>query len=82
MVRAEVQFTDEQIHALRLLSAQQKKSMEDLVRESVDMLLREQRRTSVVQRALKAAGKFISGKRDISSNHDDYLAKAYEDRGA
>jgi hypothetical protein len=80
MVRTQVQFTEDQINALRLLSSQQKKSMADLVRESVDLLLREQQRASVTQRALKAAGRFRSGKRDISANHDDYLAVAYQGR--
>jgi Arc/MetJ-type ribon-helix-helix transcriptional regulator len=54
--------------------------MSDLVRESVDLLLREQVRSSAVERALSAVGRFRSGTSDISLNHDDYLAEAYNER--
>jgi Arc/MetJ-type ribon-helix-helix transcriptional regulator len=81
MARTRVQLTQDQIDALRALSAQKQKSMSDLVRESVDLLLREQARLAMVERALSAAGRFRSGRHDISVNHDDYLAEAYEERG-
>jgi Arc/MetJ-type ribon-helix-helix transcriptional regulator len=80
MVRTQLQLTEEQIRALRLLSMQQNKSMSELVRESVDLLLRKQARSSAVERALGAAGSFRSGKSDISLNHDSYLAEAYAER--
>jgi Arc/MetJ-type ribon-helix-helix transcriptional regulator len=80
MVRTQLQLTEDQVNALRLLSSQKRKSMSDLVRESVDLLLREQARSSAVERALSAVGRFRSGKSDIGLNHDDYLAEAYNER--
>jgi Arc/MetJ-type ribon-helix-helix transcriptional regulator len=80
MVRTQLQLTEDQVTALRLLSSQKRKSMSDLVRESVDLLLREQVRSSAVERALSAVGRFRSGTSDISLNHDDYLAEAYNER--
>lgn len=40
--------------------------MSDLVRESVDLLLNEKVRSSIVQRALNAPGKYRSGHDDIN----------------
>lgn len=80
MVRTQLQLTEDQARALRLLSGQKGKSMSDLVRESVDLLLREEARSSAVERALNAVGRFRSGKSDIALNHNDYVAEAYSER--
>ncbi len=53
--------------------------MSDLVRESVDILLREQKRRSVAERALNART-FRSDVNDLGESHDRYFAKAIEDR--
>jgi hypothetical protein len=80
MIRTQIQLTEEQMEALRRLSALKKKSMADLVRQSVELYLdRETMGGDVlrVQRALAVVGKFSSGSRDGSSGHDRHLADAY-----
>ncbi|MBI3693717.1 MAG: ribbon-helix-helix domain-containing protein [Acidobacteria bacterium] len=44
MIRTQVQLTEPQLQALRQLSAQTGKSIADLVRQSVELYLRAQRR--------------------------------------
>ena len=80
MVRTQIQLTEAQAQALRILAAQQRKSLAELIRQSVDLFLssaqssddmREKRR-----RAKLISGKFHSGLPDLGKNHDYYLAEA------
>jgi hypothetical protein len=79
MVRTQIQLTEEQAKALKSLAAARQVSIAELIRQGVDTILRsntgidsdEKRR-----RAIAAAGRFRSGKRDISGKHDKYLAEA------
>jgi hypothetical protein len=80
MVRTQIQLTEEQSSLLKRISNQRKISVSELIRQGVDFYLRscgnisdEERR----QRAVAAAGKFHSGLKDLSSNHDKYLPEAY-----
>jgi predicted transcriptional regulator len=79
MVRTQIQLTEEQAKSLREAAARQGRSMADLVRDGVDLVLgtgavsREERR----RRALAASGKFHSGFKDIARHHDRYLAEAF-----
>jgi glutamate formiminotransferase len=80
MVRAQVQFTEEQAEALRLLSAESGKSIAEIVRLGVELYLDAQKRPSRqerVERALSIVGKYSSGLTDVSENHDRYLAEAF-----
>lgn len=80
MVRSQIQFTEEQITVLRALAARQKRSIAEVVRECVDAHISKtepNRREAIVERAKRAVGKFSSGKSDVSSRHDDYLADAF-----
>lgn len=55
--------------------------MADLIRTSVDRLLREkghQDHGALKQRALAAAGKLHSGLGDLAAEHDRYLADTFE----
>lgn len=77
MVRTQIQLTEIQARRLKQLAAAQGRSMADLIRTMVDALLaqpdahdHEARRV----RALRAAGRFRSGVRDLSSQHDRHLA--------
>lgn len=82
MVRRQIQFTPEQDAALQKLAERSGKSVAEIVRESVEHSLAtrmQPSRDEMVKRFLKAAGRFRSGKRDISVNHDKYLAEAYGD---
>jgi len=82
MERTQVQFEKHQLQALRQISSETGRSIADLVREGVDLYLQARKRPSrqeLIERARRAAGKFSSGKKDISVNHDRYLAEAYSD---
>ena len=81
MVRTQVQLTDQQLKALRHASTTTGKSVANLIRQGVDQYLagrsdfgREER----IERAIAVAGKFSSGRRDVSVNHDRHLAEAFE----
>jgi hypothetical protein len=80
MIRTQVQLTETQMEALRRLAALKKKSLADLVRQSVDLFLDRESPTGDglrVKRALAVVGKFSSGSGDGSSAHDRHLADAY-----
>ena len=77
MARTQIQLTEEQSDALRRLSAATGKSVADLVRQAVELYLRTKAgrtRADLVQRALKAAGKFSSGSATGSRYHDRHFA--------
>ena len=79
MTRTQIQFTDSQLEALRQLSRVTSKSIAELTRDAVDRYLgqsRQRRREELVEGALKVAGGFASGRRDVSTDHDRYLAEA------
>jgi len=81
MVRTQIQLTENQWTTLKKRAAQQEISIAELIRRSVDMWLAgEQTVTADVQhaRARATIGKFKSGKKDISSNHDAYLTEAFK----
>lgn len=81
MVRTQVQLTEKQITALKKLASKRRVSIAELVRQGVDSVLEsdieasdEERR----QRALSVVGKFKSGRKDLSTNHDKYLAESFD----
>jgi hypothetical protein len=80
MIRTQIQLTDRQVEALRHDSAATGRSVADLIRQGVDQYLagrsdlgREER----IERAIGVAGKFSSGRSDVSANHDRHLAEAF-----
>ncbi|MEW6546981.1 MAG: ribbon-helix-helix protein, CopG family [Bacillota bacterium] len=80
MVRTQVQLTEEQARALKKLAAEQGKSVADLIRKGVDLVIASSWSTAAeerVSRAIALAGRFRSGLRDLSVEHDRYLAEAY-----
>ncbi|MBN2169634.1 MAG: ribbon-helix-helix domain-containing protein [Actinobacteria bacterium] len=79
MIRTQVQLTEEQFEKLKNLAEHKKVSMAELIRQGVDRVLNssvslddEERR----RRALDIAGRFHSGKHDVSAEHDKYLSEA------
>jgi len=81
MIRTQIQLTEAQAQALRELSRRENISIAKLIRRSLDRFLNssmviddEERRI----RAIKAVGRFRSGKSDISVNHDRYLDDSYQ----
>jgi hypothetical protein len=80
MVRTQIQLTEEQANALKKIALSRHLSIAELIRQAVDNILksstaidREERK----KRAINAAGRFSSGKRDIAREHDKYLAEAF-----
>ncbi len=80
MVRTQIQLTKEQAQALRSLAASQRLSVAELIRRAVDAFLQSQKsidHEEKKRRALAALGRFRSGRRDVSKNHDRYLNEAF-----
>ncbi|WP_338833669.1 hypothetical protein MHLNE_00120 [Moorella humiferrea] len=79
MIRTQVQLTEEQYHALKKMAAVKKISMAELIRLGVDQVLAGSNpgQNERIQRAIKAAGRFRSGVKDLSRNHDAYLTEAF-----
>jgi hypothetical protein len=82
VVRTQIQLTDEQLQALKRLSAAQGRSLAELVRDGVDRVLLQHGSSSRGDRMRRAAaaafGRFGSGQADLARRHDDYFADAAE----
>ena len=82
MIRTQIQLTEEQSKAIKALAMKRRVSVAGLIRQSVDELLLKVGGADMTerrQRALAVAGRFHSGRTDISIKHDDYLAEAYQE---
>ena len=80
MVRTQIQLTKQQSASLRKLAASRGVSVAELIRQGIDLYLRQPGPANEQmkrRRALSIAGRFRSGKRDLSARHDQYLAEAY-----
>ena len=80
MVRTQIQLTEGQMDRLRRLAAEKRMSIAELIRQGVDIYLDSQQRVDrqeLISRARKIAGKYSSGHRDISENHDKYLGEDF-----
>ena len=80
MVRTQIQLTEKQAKALKKLASSRQLPMAELIRQGVDAILispvflnAEEKR----KRALAVAGRYRSGKRDVSREHDKHLAEAF-----
>jgi len=80
MTRMQVQLTHSQLKALRDAAAESGQSIAELIRRGVDQYLagltdlgREER----IERAIRVAGRFSSGRTDVSAKHDRHLADAF-----
>jgi hypothetical protein len=82
MKRTQIQLTDRQYSYLKEISSQKNISLAETVREAVsfyaastvniDQNLR-------IRDALSLIGKYSSGKKDISINHDQYLENEFKE---
>ncbi len=80
MVRTQIQLTEEQAKKLKKMASLRQLPMAELIRQGVNIILRsaapldfEEKR----KRAIAATGRFRSGKRDISREHDRHLSEAF-----
>jgi predicted DNA-binding ribbon-helix-helix protein len=78
MVRTQIQLTENQARILKKMAEQRRVSMAELIRRSVDQMIRfpvsgnpEEKK----KKAIEAAGQFSSGRRNISRRHDGYLSE-------
>ena len=80
MVRTQIQLTEEQVEAIKRIALSRRLPVAELIRRAVDTMIKSSTAADPeerVKRALEIAGKFRSGKRDISKKHDKYLADIY-----
>lgn len=80
MIRTMIQLEEKQMARLKLLAAETHRSMADLIRRGVEIIVHSQAMIDPTERkarAIKAAGRFHSGKSDLSVKHDKYLEEAY-----
>jgi Ribbon-helix-helix protein, copG family len=81
MVRTQIQLTEEQAAKLKELSSSRHVSIAEIIRQAVDLAVKSSGGDSVDrqrERAAEAAGKFHSGVKDLSAQHDRYLAEAFK----
>jgi metal-responsive CopG/Arc/MetJ family transcriptional regulator len=79
MVRIQIQLTAEQARNLKKMALTRQVSVSEMIRKAVDNLLLSNTKPDIQERkarALEIAGKYRSGKKDISKKHDDYLARS------
>lgn len=84
MVRTQVQLMEEQAQRLKALAQEEGVSLAELVRRAVEAYLQEKANGGFAeraQRALAAVGRFASGLKDVSQEHDRYLAVGEENLG-
>jgi len=80
MVRTQIQLTERQAAALKKLSISRHQSISELIRQAVDTMIKTGAVVDVEdkrKRALAIVGRFRSGKRDISKEHDKYLGESF-----
>ncbi len=80
MIRTQIQLTEEQAKTLKKIAGKKHVSMAELIRQGVNNLMRSSGEVTMEERkkrAVAAAGRFHSGKKDISTKHDDYLTEAF-----
>ncbi len=73
MMRTQIQLEKEAYLTLQIIAKQSKKSISQLVRQSVDEHLKKTTSDHAWEQSLAAIGRFQSGAKDISVNHDHYL---------
>jgi len=80
MIRTQIQITPEQARALKRLASKEGKSVAELIRISLDSMLRAggiRDQDDLRHKAIAAAGK-LNGPQNLAANHDDFLAEALD----
>lgn len=79
MIRTQIQLTPEQMTGLKEVAARRGRSVAELVRQGVDVVLREDASpaASPRERAAAVSGRFHSGVRGLARRHDAYLSESY-----
>jgi len=77
MIRTQIQITPEQARALKYLASKEGKSVAELIRISLDSMLKSggiKDPVDLRRKAMSVAGK-LNGPSNLAENHDDYLAE-------
>lgn len=80
MVRTQIQLTEQQAALLQQEAAKEGTSVAELIRRGVDAYLQNRGSVSDEERrdkAVRAIGRFSSGKGDLSERHDDYIVEGH-----
>ena len=80
MVRTQIQLTENQFHLLRDASRKNHISVAELIRRGVDGYLSRDitvSKNDIRARARGIAGKYHSGKNELSEKHDEYLSEVF-----
>ncbi|MEW6574255.1 MAG: CopG family transcriptional regulator [Bacillota bacterium] len=80
MIRTQVQLTEDQLKALKRLSAKEGVSLAELIRRAVDDLVRRNEAVALKEKMLGVAGRFRSGLGDLAEQHDRYFAETLEEQ--
>jgi hypothetical protein len=81
VIRTQVQLTEQELNALRRLSAATGSSIAELIRNGIDQYLAGKRLPDPadrIERAIRVAGKFSSRPANVSEEHDRHLAEAFK----
>ncbi|MBI4860208.1 MAG: ribbon-helix-helix protein, CopG family [Candidatus Riflebacteria bacterium] len=82
MVRTQIQLPPAQARALKSLAASRGISMAEMIRLAIDEMLRtkgQKPREELWDRALEVAGRYRSGRHDLSEKHDEHLAEVFDE---
>ncbi len=77
MIRTQIQLTEEQMRGLKRVAVERGMSISAVVREALGSHLTVDETDAKWRRALATAGRFGSGERDVSVEHDRYLAEDF-----
>jgi hypothetical protein len=80
MVRTQIQLTEEQMERLRTAAERERVSIAELIRRSIDRTIGCNHGISLAaqkRRAIELAGRFASGRENISAEHDKHLEEAF-----
>jgi Arc/MetJ-type ribon-helix-helix transcriptional regulator len=80
MVRTQIQLTEEQAARMKSAALKRGVSMAELIRQAIEMLLArgvEKSDEDLRRRAIEAAGRFHSGRRNVARDHDEYLSEDF-----
>ena len=81
MVRSQIQFSRDQLERIRAIARSEGVSIAEVVRRAVERYAEHRvpdgRDVALRERARAVIGRYGSGRRDTSTNHDGGLAEAY-----
>ena len=80
MVRTQIQLTEAQAKTIKKVAMEKGTSVAEVIRRAVENMVQSSPKVSNqerISRAIEIAGKFRSGKGNVSRKHDEYLTEAY-----